>query len=165
MPTSELVSAWDFSFPGRYVKKKPRNKLREKSSKDQRIRFNSKVPFHKKADTVDELSWAMDQSDLLGGPVGPQNSGSASNNVNNRGGSNGRGSGRGGRNNRGNRGGRGGNSNGSGSSNRGTRHASVPDSLADKLCSRHYTHADQAWYCLAPMTCPWKNKCVSRPDQ
>lgn len=88
MPTSELVSAWDFSFPGRYVKKKPRNKLREKSSKDQRIRFNSKVPFHKKADTVDELSWAMDQSDLLGGPVGPQNSGSTSNNVNNRGGSN-----------------------------------------------------------------------------
>ena len=86
-------------------------------------------------------------------------------NKNNRGGSNGRGSGRGGRNNRGNRGGRGGNSNGSGSSNRGTRHASVPDSLADKLCSRHYTHADQAWYCLAPTTCPWKNKCVSRPEQ
>ena len=86
---------------------------------------------------------------------------------NNRGGGN-RGSGRGGRggrNNRGNRGGRGGNSNGSGSSNRGSRHASVPDSLADKLCSRHYTHADQAWYCLAPTTCPWKNKCVSRPEQ
>ena len=84
MTTSELVSAWDFSFPGRYVKKKPRNKMREKSSKDQRIRFNSKVPFHKKADTVDELSWAMDQSDMLGGPVGPNAAGgnSGSNSVN-----------------------------------------------------------------------------------
>ena len=82
IPTSELVSAWDFSFPGRYVKKKPRNKMREKSSKDQRIRFNSKVPFHKKADTVDELSWAMDQSDLLGGSMGPQNAGGPAGSAN-----------------------------------------------------------------------------------
>ena len=91
----------------------------------------------------------------------------AGKNKNNRGGGGGRGFGRGGRGNRGNRGGgqnRGGGSNGSGPT-RGTRHASVPDSLADKLCSRHYTHADQAWYCLAPTTCPWKNKCVSRPEQ
>lgn len=64
--TNDLVAAWDLGNPGRFVKKKPRSKLREKSSKDHRIRFNSKVPFHKKADTVDELAWALDHSDMLG---------------------------------------------------------------------------------------------------
>ena len=84
------------------------------------------------------------------------------NNKNNRGGA--RGSGRGGRGGRGNRGGgqqRGGNSNRSGTS-RGTKHASIPDNLANKMCDRHYVHGDQAWYCLAPLTCPWKDKCIGR---
>ena len=62
----ELIAAWEFNNPGRFIKKKPRSKGREKSSKDHRIRFNSKVPFHKKAEAVDELAWALDQSDLLG---------------------------------------------------------------------------------------------------
>ena len=64
--TSDLVSGWDFSYPGRYVKKKPRSIKREKSSKDRRDRFNPKVPFHKKPEAVDELTWALDQSDMLG---------------------------------------------------------------------------------------------------
>ena len=41
---------------------------------------------------------------------------------------------------------------------RGPKLASVPDSLADRLCDRHYRHADLAWYCLAPTTCPWVSK-------
>ena len=69
--TSDLVSGWDFSYPGRFIKKKPRSKIREKLSKDHRsIRFNSKVPFHKKPEAVDELTWAMDQTDMLGGATG-----------------------------------------------------------------------------------------------
>ena len=65
--TSDLVSGWDFSYPGRFVKKKPRSKIRDKLSKDHRsIRFNSKVPFHKKPEAVDELTWALDQTDILG---------------------------------------------------------------------------------------------------
>ena len=43
-----------------------------------------------------------------------------------------------------------------------TKHASVPDKIAEKLCDRHYVHADQAWYCLAPSTCPWKDRCASK---
>ena len=62
---ADLVHAWDFAYPGRYVKKKPRSKIREKSSKDHRIRFNSKVPFHKKSESVDELTWALDNTDLI----------------------------------------------------------------------------------------------------
>ena len=40
------------------------------------------------------------------------------------------------------------------------RHASNPP---EACCDRHYAHGDQAWYCLAPTTCPWVNKCVARP--
>ncbi len=65
LTTSDLVSAWDFGYPGRYVKKKSKSKIREKSSKDHRIRFNSKIPFHKKHESVDELTWTLDQADLL----------------------------------------------------------------------------------------------------
>ena len=43
-----------------------------------------------------------------------------------------------------------------------TKHASVPDKLAEKMCDRHYVHADQAWYCLAPSTCPWKDRCATK---
>ena len=38
-------------------------------------------------------------------------------------------------------------------------------SAPNTCCSNHKKWADQAWYCLAPLTCPWKNKCVARPDK
>ena len=44
---------------------------------------------------------------------------------------------------------------------RGPRHASLPP---EACCDRHYVHGDQAWYCLAPLTCPWKDRCASRPN-
>ena len=43
---------------------------------------------------------------------------------------------------------------------RGPRHASMPP---ESCCSRHYRHGADAWYCLAPLTCPWVNKCAARP--
>ena len=43
---------------------------------------------------------------------------------------------------------------------RGQRHSSMPP---ESCCERHYVHGDQAWYCLAPLTCPWVSKCISRP--
>ena len=43
---------------------------------------------------------------------------------------------------------------------RGKRHASNPP---DSVCSRHYKHGPEAWYCVAPTTCPWKDKVASRP--
>jgi hypothetical protein len=84
MAASDLVSAWDLSNPGRFVKKKPKSKMREKSSKDHRNRFNSKVPFHKKAETIDELAWILDQSDMLGGGGASSGSNNGNNNNNNR---------------------------------------------------------------------------------
>ena len=82
----------------------------------------------------------------------------------------GRGGNRGGRrNNRG--GGRGSSGSGRGGgqnngqsnqSSKGKKHSSVPDGQADKVCSRHYSHGDQAWYCLAPTTCPMVNKVIAR---
>ena len=45
---------------------------------------------------------------------------------------------------------------------RGKKHSSVPDSQADKMCDRHYRHGGEAWYCLAPSSCPWKDKCKPR---
>ena len=72
----------------------------------------------------------------------------------NRGGSGRSGTNRGGQ----NRGGR--NNQGQGRSQRGPRHASSPP---ESCCDRHYVHGDQAWYCLAPLTCPWKDKCSARP--
>ena len=62
--------------------------------------------------------------------------------------------------NRGNRGGQRGNRGGQRGSKRGPRHSSSPP---ESCCDRHYTHGDQAWYCLAPLTCPWVNKCSARP--
>ena len=40
-----------------------------------------------------------------------------------------------------------------------------PNTAPSTCCSNHKKWADQAWYCLAPLTCPWKNKCVARPDK
>ena len=63
----------------------------------------------------------------------------------------------GGRNNRG--GGRGGR--GGGARPR-VRHASNPP---ESCCDRHYVHGADAWYCLKPQTCPWKDKCVEKPSK
>ena len=41
---------------------------------------------------------------------------------------------------------------------RGEKHSSVPDSLAEKMCDRHFRHGGGAWYCVAPQSCPWKDK-------
>ena len=65
-------------------------------------------------------------------------------------GANQRGRGRGGRASRG--GGRG--------KPRGPRHSSMPP---EACCDRHYVHGDQAWYCLAPLTCPWVSKVTAAP--
>ena len=35
------------------------------------------------------------------------------------------------------------------------RHTSNPP---ESCCDRHYQHGDQAWYCLKPLTCPWKDR-------
>ena len=82
--------------------------------------------------------------------------------TSNRGGKNQRGSsgtrgggGGGRRNNRGNRGG----GRGGGTQSRGQRHASNPP---DSCCDRHYVHGEDAWYCLKPLSCPWKDKCAPR---
>ena len=85
--------------------------------------------------------------------------------------SGGRGGGRGNgqnRGNRGNRGGRGGRGNrgggnrggGAGANPRGPRHSSSPP---EACCDRHYRYGPESWYCLAPTTCPWKDKCQPRP--
>ena len=86
----------------------------------------------------------------------------------------GRGGQRGGRGGKNNRGGRGGQRNqkpqgqqsasstsGTASAKpRGPRHASGPP---DSACDRHYRHGDQAFFCLAPLTCPWVSKIAPRP--
>ena len=43
--------------------------------------------------------------------------------------------------------------------NRGKKHSSVPENKADQMCDRHYRHGENAWYCLAPSSCPWKDRC------
>ena len=43
--------------------------------------------------------------------------------------------------------------------NRGQKHSSVPEDKAEKMCDRHFRHGAGAWYCLAPSSCPWKDKC------
>ena len=79
------------------------------------------------------------------------------------GGRGGQGRGRGG--NRGGRGNRGGGGNGqargggAGSRPRGPRHASNPP---EQCCDRHYVHGADAWYCVKPSTCPWKDKVAPR---
>ena len=49
------------------------------------------------------------------------------------------------------------------SDNKGKKHSSVPDNLAEKMCSRHYRHGASAWFCVAPLTCPWSTKVSARP--
>ena len=108
---------------------------------------------------LDETLPAFDQQNQPVGEVAavskPQS------NRNNRGGGrgNGRGSGRGGG-GRGRGGNRGGGNRGGGNQGRGTKHSSNPP---DSVCNQHYVHGDQSFYCLAPLTCPWVNKCIERP--
>ena len=59
--------------------------------------------------------------------------------------------------------GQGGQPNQDGNQSRGKKHSSIPDNLADKMCSRHYRHGASAWFCVAPLTCPWVSKVASRP--
>ena len=52
----------------------------------------------------------------------------------------------------------------SGQSNKDTRkrHPSNPPS---SCCDNHYKFSDQAWFCLAPLTCPYVNKVVAKPEK
>ena len=77
----------------------------------------------------------------------------------NRSGTRGGGQSRGNRGNRGARGTRGGTGSGA-SGTRGPRHSSNPP---DSCCDRHYRHGASAWYCVKPLTCPWKDKVASKP--
>ena len=43
---------------------------------------------------------------------------------------------------------------------RGPRHASQPP---EQCCDRHYVHGADAWYCLAPTTCPWVSRVTPKP--
>ena len=69
-----VFAHWDYGNPGRIVKKRPPNNRinssrssgRDRSSKNSTHRFaNSKIPFHKKADAVDELAWTFGQADMM----------------------------------------------------------------------------------------------------
>ena len=46
--------------------------------------------------------------------------------------------------------------------NRGPRHKSNPPS---SCCDNHYRWGASSWFCLAPATCPWKDKFTARPDK
>ena len=77
------------------------------------------------------------------------------NNRNNRGSRNGSGTARGGGNNK----------PGSQSNEakpRGPRHSSNPPS---SCCDNHFRWGASSWFCLAPLSCPWKDKCVTRPEK
>ena len=71
-----VLAHWDYGNPGRVVKKRPpanRNVGSSRSSGRDRSKnsihghrfVNSKIPYHKKADAVDELAWSFGQSDMM----------------------------------------------------------------------------------------------------
>lgn len=43
---------------------------------------------------------------------------------------------------------------------KGPRHPSNPP---HSCCDNHFVHAEGAWFCQAPLTCPWKDKISARP--
>ena len=43
---------------------------------------------------------------------------------------------------------------------KGPRHSSNPP---HSCCNNHFRHGDSAWFCQAPLTCPWKDKVSERP--
>ena len=74
-----------------------------------------------------------------------------------------RNNGGGGKNNKGNSsGGGGGSGSGGGNGRRGPRHSSNPPG---SCCDNHYRWGAQSWFCLAPLTCPWKDKIGARPKK
>ena len=61
----------------------------------------------------------------------------------------------------------GGNNSGSGNSGSGSgrnrrRHQSNPPF---SCCDNHFRWGPDCWYCLAPLTCPWKDKVSARPEK
>lgn len=70
-----INSHWDFGNPGRLVKKKPKGRTSSREKSKDRNRFNSKFPFHKKAEALDELAWALDHNEMLGGGATNSNHG------------------------------------------------------------------------------------------
>ena len=42
---------------------------------------------------------------------------------------------------------------------RGPRHSSNPP---ESVCDRHYRHGPEAWWCVQPLTCPWKDKVTAK---
>jgi hypothetical protein len=62
----EYLAHWDFCNPGKMTKKRSRLRSSSKEGKSRdRYRFNSKMPFHRKADIVDDLAWTLGQSDMM----------------------------------------------------------------------------------------------------
>ena len=49
------------------MKKKPKGRTSSREKSKDRSRFNSKFPFHKKAEALDELAWALDHNEMLCG--------------------------------------------------------------------------------------------------
>lgn len=49
------------------MKKKSKGRTSSREKSKDRSRFNSKFPFHKKAEALDELAWALDHNEMLGG--------------------------------------------------------------------------------------------------
>ena len=45
---------------------------------------------------------------------------------------------------------------------RGPRHSSGPPS---SCCDNHYRWGADSWFCLAPLSCPWKDKIGTRPEK
>ena len=72
-----VLAHWDYGNPGRIVKKRPPNNKNVSSSRSSgRDRYsknnphghkfvNSKIPYHKKADAVDELAWTFGQTEMM----------------------------------------------------------------------------------------------------
>ncbi len=69
----EYLSHWDFCNPARLGKRRSdrgssrrqREAREQRAARDPRSRFTSRVPFHKKADVVDDLSWHLDHAHIM----------------------------------------------------------------------------------------------------
>ena len=71
----ECLAHWDFCNPGKTTKKRNRNGRNAKSR--DRNRFNSKVPFHRKGDVIDDLAWTFGQTMMMGAGGGAGGAGNA----------------------------------------------------------------------------------------
>ncbi len=66
----EYLSHWDFCNPAKLGKRKSGSSRRskegrERSARDPRSRFTSRIPFHKKMDLVEDLSWHLDHTHIM----------------------------------------------------------------------------------------------------